>query len=187
MDASPALTESGLRALFLRERPALLRLLVVRLGSLHEAEDALQDAWLKLESAAGPIANPTAYFFRMAHNAAVDRRRTALSQAVRDAHWLGTQASAIEHPDQETVLLARQRLRHIEAALAALPERVGQAFRMFRLENIPQKQIAQEMGLSRSAVEKLLQRAYREIHDAGRKENEDRVVPLRLDSEDRSR
>lgn len=172
MDAASTLTESGLRAVFLRERATLLRFLVVRLGSIDEAEDALQDAWLKLDGPAfGPVANPVAYLFRMAHNVALDRRRTALSRSIRDAHWHDAQPTALELPDAEATLLARQRLRDVEAALAALPENVSRAFRMFRLEGLAQKQIAQAMGVSLNVVEKLLQRAYRQIHDSGAKEN----------------
>ena len=187
MDMPPGLTETGLRAVFLRERPILLRLLVARLGNLSEAEDALQDAWLKLDAVpSGPIANPAAYLFRMVHNAALDRRRAELSQSVRDGHWLGAQPTAGEHPDAETALLARQRLQHVQAALATLPDQVGEAFRLFRLDGVPQKQIAQRMGLSLSAVEKLLQRAYRHIHDAGRENDAGRAVRHRHDSKERS-
>lgn len=172
MDAPASLTESGLRAVFLRERPALRRFLVARLGNVDEAEDALQDAWLKLANAAiGPVADPEAYLFRLVHNVALDRRRSDLSRAVREAHWLEAQPGASERPDAEATLLARQRLHHVEAALAALPERVGRAFRMFRLEGIAQKEIAAELGVSLNVVEKLLQRAYRQIHDSGREEN----------------
>lgn len=170
MDA-PRTIDSGLRAVFLRERTTLLRFLAARLGSVDEAEDALQDAWLKLDGAVlGPVANPVSYLFRMVHNMALDRRRTALSRSIREAHWLDAQPTAIERPDAEAALLARQRLDQVEAALAALPENVGRAFRMFRLEGVPQRQIARAMGVSLNVVEKLLQRAYRRLHDHGREE-----------------
>src|SRR5258708_14309384 len=72
------MSDAGLRAIFVSERPTLLRLLTARLGSREEAEDALQDLWLKLESTpAGPIAEPASYIFRMANNLALDRRRAA--------------------------------------------------------------------------------------------------------------
>lgn len=178
MDAPASLAESGLHAVFLRERPALRRFLAARLGDVDEAEDALQDAWLKLANAAvGPVADPAAYLFRLVHNVALDRRRTAMSRAVREAHWLDAQPGASERPDAEATLLARQRLHHVEAALAALPERVGRAFRMFRLEGIAQKQIAAELGVSLNVVEKLLQRAYRQIHGSGRDEDGNAAGP----------
>ena len=82
------MTLGGLRAVFLAERAMLLRLLVARLGSVEEAEDALQDLWLKLETVTGgPIAEPLGYICRMANNIAVDRRRRA---ARRPRAWPAT-------------------------------------------------------------------------------------------------
>ena len=55
------MTEGGLKAVFLEERPMLMRLLVARLGSREEAEDALQDMWIKLDQlVAKPVAQPAA-------------------------------------------------------------------------------------------------------------------------------
>lgn len=158
----------GLRAIFLKDRPMLLRLLVARLGA-DEAEDALQDLWLKLEGgASGPVAEPSAYIYRMANNLALDRRRAAQRRVARDSGWADMQPAAAEQPDAERNLLSRERLIAVEAALAALPERVALAFRLYRFEELPQRRVAEQMGISVSAVEKLLHRAYRRIHDHGR-------------------
>ena len=55
------MNESGLKAVFLEERPMLMRLLVARLRSREEAEDALQDMWLKLDQLVSkPVAQPAA-------------------------------------------------------------------------------------------------------------------------------
>jgi len=158
-------TLGGLRAVFLAERAMLLRLLVARLGSVEEAEDALQDLWLKLETVTGgPIAEPLGYICRMANNIAVDRRRRAARRADRDTDWLETQATADEHPDAERALIARERLGRVEATLAGLPDRVATAFRLYRFEDLSQKAIAEQMGITVSGVEKLLHRAYLRIH-----------------------
>lgn len=160
---------SGLSAVFLTERRMLLRLLTARLGNADDAEDALQDLWMKLETTpSGPIAQPAAYLFRMANNLAFDRRRSATRRAARDTEWLDVQTTAEEVPGIEEALIARERLRQVEAALNALPPRTARAFRMFRFEGVSQRAIADELGLSLSSVEKLLQQAYRAIHDRGR-------------------
>jgi len=159
------MTESGLRAVFLAERALLRRLLVARLGNADEAEDALQDLYLKLDLAtAGPIADPTGYLCRMANNIAVDRRRHAARRTTRDTGWLDTRPGADEHPDAERTLIARERLARVEATLARLPDRVAMAFRLYRFDDLPQKAIAERMGISVSGVEKLLRRAYLRIH-----------------------
>ena len=171
----------GLRAVFLDERPMLLRLLTARLGSPDEAEDALQDMWLKLEQVpARPIAQPAAYLYRMASNLAADRRRSATRRMVRDTDWVEVQPRAEEQPPIERALIARERLRHVEAALASMPERMALAFRMFRFEERPRKEIAQHLVITVSGVEKLLERAYRHIHDTGRATGVDEGPSRRL-------
>jgi len=163
------MTGSGLRAIFLAERQMLLRLLTARTGNPDDAEDVLQDLWIKLETVApGPIAQPAAYLFRMANNLVFDRRRSSVRHASRDTEWHDLQSAADEMPDMERILIARERLGHVEAALAALPERTARVFRLFRFEGMAQKDIAVELGISLSSVEKLLQQAYRRIHDRGR-------------------
>lgn len=163
-----AAMESGLKAVFLAERPMLARLLAARLGGTADAEDALQDMWLKLDQIVDrPVADPAAYLFRMAANLAADRRLSSARRGARDSGWMEAQSDADDIPDMERVLIARERLRQVQAALATLPERTQRAFRMFRLEGRPQREIAHELGISVSGVEKLLQRAYRQIHDSG--------------------
>lgn len=178
---------SGLRAVFIADRALLLRLLTARLGA-DEAEDALQDLWLKVESgASGPVAEPAAYLYRMANNIALDRRRAAQRRLARDASWADAQDTARDQPGAERALLARDRLAEVERALTALPARVGEAFRLYRFEELPQKLVADRMGISVSAVEKLLHRAYRRIHAGDGKSGADRPGPRRLSAEENFR
>lgn len=166
------MTDSGLKAVYLRERPKLLRLMTARLGSQDEAEDILQELWIKLQTAAlGPIGSPLAYLMRTANNLAIDRRRTEIWRTARETHWVDAQPTAAEHPDAAEAMIARERLAEVNAAIDALPERVGRVFRLYRLEGLAQKEIAREMGISLSLVEKLLQQAYRAIHDRGGRKN----------------
>lgn len=157
--------EAGLRAIFLEQRTMLARLLTARLGSRDEAEDALQDMWLRIDQLADqPIAQPVAFLCRVASNLATDRRIAAARRGAREAAWLEDQPAADDLPDAERTLVMRDQLRAIEAAIAAMPERMATALRLYRIENRPQRAIAEELGISVSGVEKLLQRAYRIIH-----------------------
>ncbi len=72
-------------------------------------------------------------------------------------------APADAAPSAERALIARDYLRRVEKRIDALPERTAYAFRAVRIEGRAQKDIAAELGISLSAVEKHLQRAYREI------------------------
>ncbi|PVX31305.1 RNA polymerase sigma factor [Sphingomonas pokkalii] len=144
----------------------LLRLLVARLGNREDAEDALQDMWLRIDQLAdGPIAQPAAFLFRVAANLATDRRIAANRRGARDAGWLETQPDDADLPDPERTMVARSEWQAVEQAIGEMPERMATALRMFRLEERPQREIAGHLGISISGVEKLLQRAYRKIHD----------------------
>jgi RNA polymerase sigma factor (sigma-70 family) len=157
---------SGLKELFLEQRPILLRLMTARLGSAPEAEDVMQDMWLKLDQLPDQqLTSPGAYLFRVAANLAADRRLSMARAVARDGLWLDAQPDAQEYPDAEAMLIARERLARIEAVMAAMPQRMSAALRMFRIERRPHKEIASELGITVSGVEKLLKRASRQILD----------------------
>ena len=155
----------GLKAHFLNERPMLLRLLRARLGNADDAEEVLQDVWLRLDRAAsGPIAEPGAYLFRIASNLALDRRRSALARVQRESDWHDIHGPSVQ-PSAEWVMIQSQRLAHVDQILSGLPERTARIFRDYRYDGVPRKLIAERLGISVSAVEKHLQKAYRALHD----------------------
>jgi len=159
------MVDGGLKAVFLAERAMLLRLLSARLGDAAEAEDALQDMWLRIATGEPrPVANPQAYLYRVAANIATDRRVAAFRRGRLDQAWSAVQPAAAEHPDAERMLAARSELARVDAILAAMPERMRTAYSLFRIDQVPQREIATRMGISLSGVEKLLQRAYRRFH-----------------------
>lgn len=182
------MSESGLKAVFLAEQAMLLRLLVARLGNRADAEDALQDMWIKLDQlpASQPVAQPAAYLYRMAANHASDRRIAATRAGARDTAWLEVQPAAEEQPTIERSMLDRERLARLERALAAMPERMSTALRLYRLEDVPQKEIAARLGMTVSGIEKLLRRAVKEIQSYKAASEADSEHPHRLSSEGES-
>ncbi len=176
--------EDGLKAVFLAQRPMLLRLLVARLGNRDDAEDALQDMWLRIDQfSQQPIAQPAAFLYRVAANLATDRRIAAGRRGSREAGWMETQPSAEEVPDPERMLVARSEWQVVEDAIGEMPERMASALRLFRLEERPQRAIAEQLGISVSGVEKLLQRAYKKIQERLDSAGADSAGPRRLDRE----
>lgn len=162
---NPDLASGGLRAAILENRAALLRFLIARRVSPDEAEDILQDLFVKLEiRATGPVAEPRAYLYRMTENLLLDRRRSAGRRAIREEAWTASQGGpapeADDRPSADRILIARERLAAVSRALSELPERTIMIFRRFRVDAVPQKRIAEELGISVSAVEKHLQKAY---------------------------
>lgn len=176
----------GLKATFLENRTALFRYLCARKVPADEAEDILQDLFVKLEGLKpGPVAEPRAYLYRMAENLLYDRRRTAGWRTSREEAWVASQLGAAREadgrPSAERELIAREELRLISEALAALPDRTLQIFRLYRLDGLRQREIAAELGISVSSVEKHLRRAYQVVVEAQESlvtENPPRLRPL---------
>ncbi len=154
--------EDVLLALYAAKRANLVRFFAARTGSLAEAEDLVQDLYLKLAARAGGPApdNPTAMLYRIATNLVLDRARGAARSAARDTAWrvatahsLGGEDLAPEPPADEAAD-SRQRLRQLVEAAAELPPQMGRAFRLHKLEGLSQAETAKVMGLSVKAVEK---------------------------------
>lgn len=171
LNPNPNPATGDLSAVLLENRAALLRFLLARRIAPDDAEDILQDLFVKLKAhAPGSVAEPRAYLFRMADNLVLDRRRSAGRRCDREEAWVTAQSGGPlgvdERPSAERTLIAREKLVAVTAALAGLPDRTIAIFRRFRIDGAPQKEIAAEFGISLSAVEKHLQKAYQVVIDA---------------------
>src|SRR5207253_10166719 len=177
LQSSPENVTSGLSAVFEANRNALRRCLSARRVQPDEIEDILQELFLRLRTTpSGPISDPLAYLYRMVDNLVIDLRRSQARRTTRELAWMATHrgdGEADRQPSAEESLIAKERLNLIRQTLLGLPERTLLIFRRFRLEGVTQRQIAAELGISVSAVEKHLQRAYRVLLEARSKIDED--------------
>lgn len=175
---------NGLEAVFMANRPALERFLRARCGDATEAEDLIQDLWLKLPSANGPVSEPLAYLYRMANNLVLDRRRSRVRREHRDDAWSvisgGGVAGVSDAPTAEHTLITKERLAIVETALKGLGQRTFSIFRRYRIDGVGQRDIANEHGISLSAVEKHLQKAYQVILQLRNNMDVDLEPPERL-------
>ena len=165
----PPLTEStpgvvmpgdeNLRAWVLQYGPALRRYFLRR-ATPADVDDLVQEVFLLMQSrgATSEIDNVQGYLFRTAANVLGQRRRRA--------SWAwGRQ----EDPDEvdgladdispERILIGKEAYDAMMAALRDLPPRCALAFMLFRVEQLPQEDIARRMGISVRAVQALVQRA----------------------------
>lgn len=163
---------SGLSAVLDAERGSLLRFLAARCGDPVEAEDLLQELWLKAATVpTAPIANGRAYLFRMANNIVLDRIRTRHRAMRRDRAWLdgdepvtGDVDSRRDFsPDAESALIQAEEAEQVRSAVEALPEGARRALILYRFEGLGQADIARIMGISRSGVEKHLALAMKHL------------------------
>lgn len=163
---------SGLLACLEQHRGELARFLAARCGDAGEAEDLLQDLWLKVAGLTpGPVTNPRAYLFRMANNLVLDRARARRRDMARDRAWIdadGPSPETIEdRPDPalpaDEALAREQEAALVRAAIDRLPPGAARAFRLCRIEGRKLEETAGILGISRSGVEKHLALAMKNL------------------------
>lgn len=166
---------AGLAGLFERHRGELARFLVARCGDRGQAEDLMQELWLKVAGATpGPVANGRAYLFRMANNLMLDTLRGRHRAMARDRGWLRNDGAGDLAPEarpdpalaaDESLILEQERAV-LHRAIADLPPGAARALRLHRFDGLAQGEVAQAMGISRSGVEKHLATAMRHLRGA---------------------
>ena len=167
MNASPDIPAAGLEAVVTEMRPALIRR-ASAMGAGGDAEDVVQDVWLKIGNADGPVANPQAYLLRMVYTAVLDRRRGMRRTAARDAAWASPAnlpEDAVAPADAERRLIAAQALAMVEARLAAVGDPAAAIFRRHRIDGVTQRRLAEEFGMGLSTIEKHLRKVYAALLD----------------------
>lgn len=166
IDDSP---HAGLEAVFLENREKLLRFLRAR-GAGDASEDLVQEVWLRISVASpGPLASPLSYLFRIADLLLIDRYRSVKQAEKRDRDWSELNASGdgetSDEPSAERRMAARQEAEQVATLLDKLGPRVAAAFRRHRVDGVPQRQVAQEFGVSLSTLESDLRAAYRALRE----------------------
>lgn len=154
--------QPALARLIDREAPRLLRFARGLLGSLEEAEDAVQDTLLSLIENASrwrPEARIGTWLHTICYNRSIDRLRRR--RAFVDESAL--EVLADETDSAEAKLIRGETVRSVREAMEALPHRQRTAILLFHFQDAPQREAAAIMGLSEDAFESLLSRARRRM------------------------
>lgn len=160
---------AGLLEAYAAKRADLVRFFTARTGSPAEAEDLIQDLYLKIAAMPpGPaVEDASAFLYRMTVNLMLDRARGQRRSAARDDAWRLSRGSRIggvdaaDEPSAEQAAAARQRLRQLAQAVSELPAQTRRAFELHKLEGLSQAQAAERLGISRKTVEKQVSAALR--------------------------
>src|SRR5688572_19958897 len=138
-------------------RPALVRYFKRKSGSAEEAEDLAQDVLSQTLTHAlrASAAEVRGYVFRAAANRWHDRLRRKLTRGAAVA-WEEETCDSPEQLTPERVLSAEQELNQVTKALLELDERTRNVLLLVRLEQMKIATVAQMLGISRSAVNRLL-------------------------------
>ncbi|WP_293677273.1 RNA polymerase sigma factor SigJ [uncultured Phenylobacterium sp.] len=157
--------DAALTDAFEANRARLRRLAYRMLGSVSEAEDAVQDAWLRWQRAGADVADPAAWLVRTTTRLCIDRLRAG--KAEREAYkgpWLPeplieplTQ-DPVERAEDVSVafLLALERLSPLERAVFLLHDVFDEEYAA----------VAETLGRTEAAVRQLASRAREHVSDA---------------------
>lgn len=123
--------------------------------SRTDVEDLLQDLYEKIVAAArSTIPNPTRPFvFTVARNLLIDRVRHEHVIPIDSVENLDALNQAIDEPAPDRVVIARQELRRLQAALEKLPERQRKAVVARKIHGLSVREIAQRAGAPEKTIE----------------------------------
>lgn len=150
--------DRALAALSERARPALLRYFQRRGLSAPDAEDAVQDVFVRLSRRpeVAVASHGEAYLFETAASVAVDRHRRARARH-EERHTRYEEAlHAVADHAVDRVVEGRQELQRFVDGLRSLPERTRHVVLLARLERLTHVEIARRLGISVSTVERRL-------------------------------
>lgn len=140
-------------SLFVTHRRALVDYANSIVGSRTQAEDVVQEAWLRFDAASKGrfLEDARGYLYRIVRNLAVDQRRRVTREdglILRDNLAQVAETCPDETPTPETVTLLRDEIRCVTEAMAELPERTRIAFEMHRFGGATLKEISAFLGIS---------------------------------------
>lgn len=166
-------------AAFEAERARLHRLAYRMLGSLTDAQDVVQDAWIRWNRTREPVVDPEAWLVRTTSRLCLDRLRAAKAQ--REAYrgpWLPDPlieeltTDPVERAEDISVafLLALERLSPLERAVFLLHEVFDEDYAA----------VAETLGRTEAAVRQLASRARAHVQAAKPRFSVDQAEAVRL-------
>ncbi len=149
---------------FEAQRPRLTRLAYRMLGSVSEAEDVVQDTWLRWTRTQDEVLDPAGWLVRVTSRICIDRMRSA--KALREAYrgpWLPEplieelNVDPVERAEDVSVafLLALERLSPLERAVFLLHDVFDEDY----------GSVAETLGRNEAAVRQLAARARAHVRD----------------------
>lgn len=147
-------------------RPALINYVAPIIGSRADAEDIVQEVFIRFTSKKISIAaSARAYLFKIARNLALDcaRRKSLEARLILEEmpYWILPQDVATP----EKNFLIDDELRRISEFLETCPEETRIAVEMHRFGGCTMEQIADHLNISVSSVHRILRKAMGALAD----------------------
>jgi len=136
-------------------------------GGAGQAEDVVQEAFMKLHAQFESISKPRSWLYRTVRNLALNRRRDAQKTVPLEAAGENENSSAAEPadpallPDEQIIRL--EGIGLVRISLAALDERSRELVRLKFNDELSYKDIAARLGLTTGNVGFILHHALKTI------------------------
>lgn len=165
MHCNPPAPVETLETVFRGEIDALYRTALRILGTREEAEDAVQDAYIRIAHPANPQEmphHPRGWIFRVLRNLCIDRLRARSSRlrVVSDSEDIETLAQhRSDHRTPESDLLNSDALDRVARAMDAMPQELSEALSLVVIEGLSYQEAATIIGIPVGTVRSRLSRA----------------------------
>lgn len=161
-----------LEGLFRVHRGPLLRFVSARIKDEIEAEEIVQEAFIRFQNKYDPdeIDSPEALLARIAANLVIDRVRERDARAAREDAWgkiniegADDDVSVSKSVDPDRSLAAKQQVAEALKVLESLPDKTRQIFLLHRFEGLSHAEISDQTGIPRSTIEKHMIKAIKAL------------------------
>jgi len=132
--------------------------------SVRDIDDVVQESYLRIwkAKAAQPIASAKAFLFKVARHIAVDlvrRNRRSLVDSVSNFDSLNV---IEDRATADASVRLQEKINLLTDAFASLPARRREIIVLRKLKRLPQKEVAEMLGISERTVENLLFRGIKQ-------------------------
>ena len=155
-----------LRRIVRVHEPAVRRFLRARLANHPDHEDLVQEIYLRLlrqedleEKLSMGEAQTRSYLFSMSNNLIRDRFRREKVRSELSLNLIAEQTPDNRGPSPEDILVSLQTIAAIKKTILMLPALTQRAFLLSRFQELSYREIADDMNISISMVEKHIMRA----------------------------
>ena len=165
--------EEAFAVLIRRHARRVYRLLLRMLGTREEAEDAAQETFLNLHRHGHSFRGESrfsTFVYRIAANAALNRRRTLGRSRAREKSLAGLQDAGFEGPetplDPEAAASGAEQRARVQRGLLSVPPKLRLPLVLYDLEGLPYPEIARLLDLPDGTVKSRIHRARELLREA---------------------
>lgn len=166
----PCVPKSDFAAFYRRTLAPLRRYLQILTGNRIDAQDLAHDAYARVypRMQERGIEQPQAFLYTTARHLAIDRMKRLGRSPLVEADRSPADTSPSPCPAVEKVVMAREEWELLQRRIATLPPGCRHVLHLRMVENLSHAEIALQLRLARSSVEKHLMRAVRLLSEGMR-------------------